>query len=32
VAIEFYQCDACDSGYALNVATGQWKRWVTDDD
>jgi hypothetical protein len=32
VTIEFYQCDACDSGFALNPATGKWKRWVTEDD
>jgi hypothetical protein len=28
---EFYQCRACDSGFALNVATGKWKRWMDDD-
>lgn len=28
---EFYQCGACDAGFALNVATGKWKRWVGDD-
>ena len=24
----FYQCSACDSAFALNVATGRWKPWV----
>ena len=28
---EFYQCTACDSGYALNPATGKWKRWISDE-
>ena len=32
LATEFYQCRACDSGYALNPATGKWKPWVTDGD
>jgi hypothetical protein len=28
---EFYQCSACDSGFVLNVATGKWKPWVSED-
>ncbi len=28
---EFYQCRACDSGFALNPATGRWKPWATDE-
>ena len=28
---EFYQCRACDSGYALNVAAGTWKPWAADE-
>jgi len=28
---EFYQCRACDSGYALNPATGTWKAWAADE-
>lgn len=28
---EFYQCDACDSGYALDVAAGTWKFWAADE-
>jgi hypothetical protein len=31
VTTEFYECTACDSGFALNPATGKWKRWVGDD-
>jgi uncharacterized protein with PIN domain len=31
VATEFYQCGACDSGYALNPATGKWRNWMADD-
>ncbi len=29
---EFYQCAACDSGYALNPATGKWKVSTAHDD
>jgi hypothetical protein len=32
VATDFYQCGACDAGYAVDVSTGAWKRWMTDDD
>ena len=32
VAVEFYECSACDSGYALNLTTGKWRRWAGDDD
>lgn len=32
VTTEFYQCRACDSGYAFNRATGKWKPWVADDE
>ena len=32
VATEFYQCSACDSGYALNPETGVWKLWAADDE
>ena len=28
---EFYQCIACDSGFAFSASTGRWKPWVTDD-
>ena len=28
---EFYQCRACDSGYALNLAGGTWKTWAADE-
>ena len=28
---EFYQCRACDTGYALNPGTGAWKPWATDE-
>jgi hypothetical protein len=28
---EFYQCSACDAGFALNVATGKWKPWVSEE-
>jgi len=31
ITTEFYQCRACDSGYALNVATGTWKAWAADE-
>jgi hypothetical protein len=31
VTTEFYQCAACDSGFALNVANGTWKSWVADE-
>lgn len=31
VTIEFYQCRACDSGYAHNPGTGAWKPWVADE-
>ena len=31
VTTEFYQCSACDSGFALDVATGKWKRWLDAD-
>jgi hypothetical protein len=32
VVMEFYQCPACDAGYAINVGTGQWKPWIPDED
>ena len=28
---EFYQCRACDSGYAHSPATGAWKPWAADE-
>jgi len=28
---EFYQCRACDSSFALNVATGKWRLWMGED-
>jgi hypothetical protein len=31
VTTEFYQCRACDSGYAHTVATGSWKPWTPDE-
>jgi hypothetical protein len=31
VTTEFYQCGACDSGFALNPATGKWKGWSPDE-
>jgi uncharacterized protein with PIN domain len=31
MATEFYQCRACDSGYAFNPATGKWKAWMADE-
>lgn len=32
VRTEFYRCPACDSGYALDLGTGKWKRWLADED
>lgn len=29
---EFYQCRACDAGYAFNRSEGKWKAWVGDDE
>lgn len=29
---EFYQCRACDAGFAFTPATGKWKPWVGDED
>jgi uncharacterized protein with PIN domain len=26
----FYECCACDSGYAFSPATGKWKPWAGD--
>jgi hypothetical protein len=31
VVTEFYQCVACDSGYAFSASTGRWKPWVADE-
>jgi hypothetical protein len=31
VTTEFYQCRACDSGYAFNPGTRKWKPWAADD-
>jgi hypothetical protein len=31
ITTEFYQCRACDSGYALNLAAGTWKPWAADE-
>jgi hypothetical protein len=31
VTVEFYECRACDSGFALNVGTGTWKAWMPDE-
>jgi hypothetical protein len=31
VTTDFYQCGACDAGFAQNLATGKWQRWVGDD-
>ncbi len=31
VTTEFYQCRACDSGYAHNPGTGAWKHWAADE-
>jgi hypothetical protein len=28
---EFYQCGACDSGFAFNPLTGTWKNWAADE-
>jgi hypothetical protein len=30
ITLEFYVCDRCDSGFALTVDTGTWKRWEPD--
>jgi hypothetical protein len=29
---QFYECGACDSGYAFNPANGKWKPWIGDGD
>ena len=31
VETEFYQCVACDSGYARSPSTGKWKPWMADE-
>ncbi len=31
VTTEFYQCRACDSGYAHTPSTGAWKPWIADE-
>ncbi len=29
---EYYQCRACDSGFALSSDTGTWKPWTPPED
>jgi hypothetical protein len=31
VETEFYQCVACDSGFARSPSTGKWKPWMADE-